>query len=214
MEPTSDMDNEKQLPRTKPAARTIPEYLIGGLFALMLISAQLGLLFLPGDRMTAFTTVIALMTAALVLVVVLPRVKEFGFGRLLEAKLDAIAEGQNVLKSDVEEIRLALRGILTKHEFGPLKALGEPGKAEIQKPARLDQYLHRLDGLDFIQPNKGKGLNDIANLPDGTLFDLREYLYITVDGQKYLDITTKLDIFKPGVDWHDSHPFNPLPPSR
>jgi hypothetical protein len=120
----------------------------------------------------------------------------------------------NRVQSDIEAIRLALRGILMKHEFGPLKALEGTDKAEITKEPNLVKYLHRLDGLNFIQPTSGYGLADIENIGNGKKFDLKEYLYITDEGRAYLDITTKLKIFKPGVDWHDSDPWTPLPPSR
>jgi hypothetical protein len=64
-------------------------------------------------------------------------------------------------------------------------------------------YLHRLDGLGFIQPNKRYGLYDIEkehkhdeNLPyeQRPLFDLKKYVYITDEGKKYLNILN--DILK------------------
>jgi len=120
----------------------------------------------------------------------------------------------NRVQSDIEAIRLALRGILMKHEFGPLKALAGPGKAKITKGPNLDKYLHRLDGLNFIQPNPGYGLGTIERIPNDQQFDLKDYLYITEDGKAYLDITTKLEIFKSEVDWENPYPWTPLPHSR
>jgi predicted transcriptional regulator len=101
-----------------------------------------------------------------------------------------------------------------KHEFGPLKALDETGEVEIKKEPNLVNYLHRLDGLNFIQPNPGHGLNEIEQIPNGQKFKLKYYLHITDDGKVYLDVTTKLKIFKSGVAWTDAHPWTPLPPSR
>jgi hypothetical protein len=118
------------------------------------------------------------------------------------------------VQSDIEAIRVALRGILTKHEFGPLKGLEGPGKVHIKQEPNLVKYLHRLDGLNFIQPNPGHGLYQIEQIPNDTMFDLKDYLHITDEGRAYLDITTKLKIFKAGVDWTDPYPWTPLPPSR
>ena len=54
-------------------------------------------------------------------------IEEIGFGGArLKLQID-----RN--ESDINAIRVALRAILTKHEFGPLKALEGPGKAEIRK---------------------------------------------------------------------------------
>jgi hypothetical protein len=60
-------------------------------------------------------------------------------------------------------------------------------------------YLHRLDGLNFIQPHKDKGLkyglfdivedhkHELELPPDKRpFFDLKKYVYITDEGRKYL----------------------------
>lgn len=52
---------------------------IGGLFALALVSALVGLLFSWGNA-TALTTVVAVLAGALVLVAVLDRVIDFAVG--------------------------------------------------------------------------------------------------------------------------------------
>jgi hypothetical protein len=127
--------------------------------------------------------------------------------------VDEVKKRQDLQGSEIEAIRITLRGILTKHEFGPLKGLEGPGKAEIKKEPHLYTYLHKLDGLNFIQPKPGHLLADIENMENGKWFDLKEYLYITNEGRAYLDITTKLNIFKSGVDWTESYPWTPLPPS-
>jgi hypothetical protein len=119
----------------------------------------------------------------------------------------------NRVQSDIEAIRIALRGILMKHEFGPLKRLEGTDKAEITKDPHLITYLHRLDGLNFIQPHSEGGLYDIEKKADGDRIDLNDYLHITNEGKAYLAITTKLKIFKPGVKWDDPYPWTPLPPS-
>jgi hypothetical protein len=133
----------------------------------------------------------------------------------VKGQVDLVKQRQAVQESDIEAIRVALRGILTKHEFGPLKGLNEIGKVPITKGPNLVNYLHRLDGLNFIQPNPGHGLNEIEEKPDGSMLpDLKDYFHITDEGRAYLDITTRLKIFKSGVDWTDKYPWAPLPPSR
>jgi hypothetical protein len=63
----------------------------------------------------------------------------------------------------------------------------------------LYRYLHRLDGLNFIQPNTGYGLvtieqqhRDDERLPvppdQRPQFDLKEYVHITGEGGRYLGI--------------------------
>src|SRR4051812_36438919 len=91
-------------------------------------------------------------------------------------KLVGVSRRQVHQQAEIDAIRLALRGILMKHEFGPLKRLAEPGKATITKESNLGKYLHRLDGLNFIQPNPGHGLHEIDQIKDGTQFDLKDYL--------------------------------------
>jgi hypothetical protein len=116
-------------------------------------------------------------------------------------------------KEDVEAIRSALRGILTKHEWGPLKGLG--GSDEVRLPRHMPNlisYLHRLDALEYIQPNSGRtGLIDIENLSGDTRFDLRNYFHITDAGKTYLKITEYLGIFKRGAKWYDEHPYDDTP---
>jgi len=59
----------------------------------------------------------------------------------------------------------------------------------------LYPYLHRLDGLHFIQPNRGYGLfnivedhkHELDSPPDKrSFFDLKKYVYITDEGRSYL----------------------------
>ena len=49
-------------------------------------------------------------------------------------------------------IKIALKAILDKHEFGHLQGLNGPKPYMIPYENELDDYLHRLDGLNFIQP--------------------------------------------------------------
>jgi hypothetical protein len=135
-------------------------------------------------------------------------IQELGFSDAKTSKqIQGVRERQEAQQSEIEAIRVAVRGILTKHEFGPLKGLSGPGKVELEKQPNLINYLHRLDGLEFIQPNPGYGLWDIEKKPNGDKFDLREYFYITDAGKNYLETTEYLEIFKAEAAWYDPHPF-------
>lgn len=90
------------------------QQVIGGLFGLGLASALAGLLFSSGDA-AALATVVVVLVGALVLMTVLPRVVDFTFGPM-KATLGRIEHRQQLLKSEVEAIRVALKGIVTKYE--------------------------------------------------------------------------------------------------
>jgi hypothetical protein len=118
----------------------------------------------------------------------------------VKGELVQVEARQALQKSQINALEFAVEGILTKHEIGPLTRLNEPKNKEvpIRWEPELYGYLHRLDGLGFIQPNNGLkyGLYDIVEdhqhegsksykeRPD---FDLRKYVYITDKGKKYLN---------------------------
>jgi hypothetical protein len=119
-----------------------------------------------------------------------------------QQQIRAVEKRQALQESEIKALEFAVKGILTKHEVDPLRRLNEPYKeVPIRWEPELYGYLHRLDGLDFIQPNKGLkyGLYDIEEdhrhekelsyqeRPD---FDLRKYVYITDEGKKYLNTNT------------------------
>jgi hypothetical protein len=111
---------------------------------------------------------------------------------------------QTLQGSEIRALQIALKGILTKHETGPLMGLNGPGKFEMRYEPDLYGYLHRLDGLDFIQPHKNDpGLWGIVEdhkrdlelqYEQRPLFDLKKYVYITDRGKDYLNLY--LDILK------------------
>lgn len=80
----------------------------------------------------------------------------------------------------------------------PLEGLTRDEFVIRYEPA-LYGYLHRLDGLNFIQPMPGLGLIDIEKqhkaderLPvpphERPAFDLKKFVYITDEGRNYLSI--------------------------
>ena len=54
--------------------------------------------------------------------------------------VDQVEKRQALQQSDIEAIRVALRGILTKHEFGPLKGLDGTGGVPIRKEPNLVRW--------------------------------------------------------------------------
>lgn len=113
----------------------------------------------------------------------------------VKVKVDQVEERQVIQASEIKAIQIALKGILTKHEKGHLEGLKQP-EYQIRYEPDLYPYLHRLDGLNFIQPNPGYGLmtiedrhRDDAKLPveERPFFDLKEFVYITDDGERYLE---------------------------
>jgi hypothetical protein len=117
----------------------------------------------------------------------------------VKVAVDQVEKRQAIQESEIKAIQIALKGVLTKHEIGLLEGLNMPARFMIRYEPDLYRYLHRLDGLNFIQPNSGYGLitieerhKDDEKLPvppdERPLFDLKEFVYITDDGQRYLNI--------------------------
>jgi hypothetical protein len=117
----------------------------------------------------------------------------------VKVAVDQVEKRQAIQESEIKAIQIALQGVLTKHEIGLLEGLNTPAKFMIRYEPDLYRYLHRLDGLNFIQPKPGYGLitieerhKDDEKLPvpphHRPLFDLKEFVYITDDGKRYLNI--------------------------
>jgi hypothetical protein len=123
------------------------------------------------------------------------KVGSIEFERVKET-VDQVEKRQALQEAEIGAIKIALKGMLSKHEIGILTRLGADEKVLMQYEPDLYQYLHRLDGLDLIQPKQGYGLYDIVRnhrknekLPpeQRPQFDLAQYVYITDDGKKYLN---------------------------
>jgi hypothetical protein len=117
----------------------------------------------------------------------------------LERRVEGVVERQELQAAEISAIQVALKGVLTKHEIGLLAGLNSPPRLMLHYEPDLYRYLHRLDGLNFIQPTPGHGLymieeqhRDDEKLPvppeQRPPFDLKEYVYITTEGQRYLGI--------------------------
>jgi TIR domain len=123
----------------------------------------------------------------------------------LERAVKQVEERQDRQEQEMNAIKIALKAILTKHELGPLQGLNGDKPVMMRYEPQLYGYLHRLDGLSFIQPHKNKrlkyGLFDIVEdhkhelelPPDKRLpFDLKKYVYITDEGRMYLETLNDL----------------------
>jgi hypothetical protein len=123
-----------------------------------------------------------------------------------------IDEGQKLLKSEFQAVRMALQGNLTKYEHEYLKRLADPkpfrsevGDGEYHEKEDMHHFNHevyprlkRLDDLGFVRPTEKDGKRRLMRIvedheedqkkpdQDRPLFKLREYAEITDDGQKYL----------------------------
>lgn len=117
----------------------------------------------------------------------------------LERVINRVEKRQDLQEEEIKAIQIALKGVLTKHEIGLLQGLNAPTQHMIRYEPDLYRYLHRLDGLSFIQPNPGYGLitieqqhRDDERLPippdQRPQFDLKEYVHITSEGRHYLGI--------------------------
>ncbi|HKX30791.1 MAG TPA: hypothetical protein VJ302_24080 [Blastocatellia bacterium] len=121
--------------------------------------------------------------------------------KLWGIELERVQKRQDVQESEIKAIQIALKGILTKHEIGLLEGLNGAMPVMIRYEPDLYRYLHRLDGLNFIQPKPGYGLITVEErhkdderlpVPERPLFDLQEFVYITGDGKTYLEILSRI----------------------
>jgi hypothetical protein len=116
----------------------------------------------------------------------------------VKGELVQVETRQALQESELNALEFAVKGILTKHDIGPLTELNGPDPVLIRYEPDLYSYLHKLDGLGFVQPNtnKGYGLYDIVQehrdderLPyeQRPLFNLKKYVSITDEGKQYLN---------------------------
>lgn len=181
-------------------APTIPtglQYLVQAGFGLTLISTLIGVLFLQGET-NALLAALGIMTGALILVETLPRIAEFTVGPI-KGKLVKVEKGQQMLRSDLEAIRVALTGIVTKFEIDYLRRLAkaEPWNCRYE-PDTYDR-LRRLDDMGFVRPTKihdERRLIRIQELfgdesikvADREWFNMKDYVEITPAGRNYIEL--------------------------
>jgi hypothetical protein len=125
-----------------------------------------------------------------------------GQAKAIDEQLRAIESRQTTQEAalarqqtEIQSLRVALRGIVTGHELDKLHGLA--GDAPFRVRARLEllNELGRLRSLGLIHNHPGVGLRVIARQYGSgeERFDLKEFFYITHDGQEYLRLRDELD---------------------
>jgi hypothetical protein len=91
--------------------------------------------------------------------------------------------------------QVALKGIVTKFELDKLRGLSGDGPFPVRYHPRMYDELLRLYGVQFIATTEGHEIGDIksAYARRGDLeFDLKQFVYLTEDGQVYLSLLEDL----------------------
>jgi hypothetical protein len=98
-------------------------------------------------------------------------------------------------QKQIEALRTAVRGIVTRHEFEKLDGLSQDGPFPCRYSDDMFDELKRLRALTYITNVEGKGLAQMARDHKGkdTEFDLKGYFYILEEGRKYLRIRGDTD---------------------
>ncbi|MFD1931083.1 hypothetical protein ACFSKW_06280 [Nonomuraea mangrovi] len=114
----------------------------------------------------------------------------------VSARLARAEARQSALESEVEALRVALTGVVTKYEWDHLSKLAgqEPAWVRFRQDRKLQLELERLDAMGFIEPTDLRGLNAIPQDHAGRdeEFDLRRYVTITGEGREYLALRRRL----------------------
>ncbi|MEU7859189.1 hypothetical protein [Nonomuraea sp. NPDC049141] len=113
------------------------------------------------------------------------------------ARLAQYEKRQNSLEADVNALRIALTGLVTKFEWDHLRRLTEQPMVMVRfrEDRKLQLELERLDAMGFIKPKDNvRGLNAIVDdhAGDSDEFDLKNYVEITDDGADYLELRKRL----------------------
>ncbi|MEU4223283.1 hypothetical protein AB0F17_03215 [Nonomuraea sp. NPDC026600] len=119
------------------------------------------------------------------------------------ARLAQYEKRQNSLEADVNALRIALTGLVTKYEWDHLRRLTEQPMVMVKfrEDRKLQLELERLDAMGFISPrDELRGLNAIVDdhAGDPEEFDLKNYVEITDDGADYLELRKRLKVGESG----------------
>ncbi|MFD1537561.1 hypothetical protein [Nonomuraea guangzhouensis] len=113
------------------------------------------------------------------------------------ARLAQYEQRQNSLEAEVNALRIALTGLVTKYEWDHLRRLMEQPMVMVRfrEDRKLQLELERLDAMGFIRPkDEVRGLNAVVDdhAVDPNEFDLKNYVEITDDGADYLELRKRL----------------------
>jgi hypothetical protein len=97
------------------------------------------------------------------------------------------------VESRVRALQMLIKGSVTDFEYEKLKGLSAEGQFRVRFHGDMYHELRRLDALRYIQPKPGYGIESIKERDgSGDEFDLKQYIYITIEGREYLKIRDEL----------------------
>ena len=169
--------------------------------AVALVVSVLTVMTLDALEISDSATVIALLLLpVLVFGVVSGKIQEFtgpgGWG----AKFAELKRQQEIQASDIESIRVALRGLVSKYELEHLRRLRAKDVPFIVNYGKeFYGEMKRLDDFGFLLPNPDLpiglytlfdrfGHEEDAPLESRTRFNLHDYVVLTQEGRRYLDL--------------------------
>jgi hypothetical protein len=109
----------------------------------------------------------------------------------IEVTLDHIKAQQRAQGSDLEMLKIALSGLVTKYEFAHLAKLDAEGTYSVKYGDKFFEEITRLDDMGYIEPAKGNSsgfvvLRDKYAGRPGESFNLKDYMTITDQGRAYV----------------------------
>lgn len=115
------------------------------------------------------------------------------------ATFDEVKRQQELQASDIESIRVALRGLVSKYELQHLQGLATTYPFIVNYGKEFYNELKRLDDFGFLLPHPDleRGLYTLferfgheENTPlvNRTRFNLHDYVIITPEGDRYLEL--------------------------
>lgn len=98
-----------------------------------------------------------------------------------------VQQTQEQLRAMLEQIQIALGGVVTRYEFEHLRKLVDGVDDTVTFGPHFFSELERLDALGFLKPERPEGLVAIkVGRRDGDMFRLREFVSLTERGEQYL----------------------------
>jgi hypothetical protein len=173
------------------------KYLITGAFILTLL-VTLVASFFSFAKESALVTVTAIMAGVLILVEVLPRVADFRIGPV-KATLNKVEKDQQLLKAEIQAIRVSLALILTTFESDYLRKMANGGKWCCRYDPDTYNRLKRLDDLGFVLPKVIEGERKLVRIQElfgderievdkRKWFNMNDFVEITEAGKTYLKL--------------------------
>lgn len=168
---------------------------VGSLVGAVVVVAVLHAMDIVGSP----TVVTVLVLPLFVYGVVSGRLHELTAPGGWRATFDEVKRQQELQASDIESIRVALRGLVSKYELQHLQGLATRNPFNVNYGKEFFNELKRLDDFGFLlpHPNLERGLYTVferygheenAPLEERTRFNLHDYVVITAEGDRYLEL--------------------------